>query len=220
MHVHQRTSGKNASVIGSGMIASAMAGLPFDVTIFAAGVADSACNDENAFRKEADLLTAQDKDRKLIYFSTLSVKQANQTPYTRHKLRMEQLIQPWPHLILRLPNLIGPQQNPVQLIPNLIAQIKRGQVSLHKNSSRSVIDVSDLRSILCEMLERNETGLKEICGQLIPVSLLITLIADILDVRYRLDVLPPSEYPVTETTHPMFDYHYCCKILMKYIKTE
>lgn len=77
-------------VVGSGDIASVLTDRE-DFTFFAAGVSDSSETDGSEFFREAQLLMNQDKSKRLVYFSSLSIYYKD-TPYTEHKINMENLI--------------------------------------------------------------------------------------------------------------------------------
>lgn len=77
-------------VIGKGDIASVLTDREGAV-FFASGVSNSLCTDPKEFAREVDLLSRQPRDKCLFYFSTISIY-LKHSPYTQHKLRMEQLI--------------------------------------------------------------------------------------------------------------------------------
>ena len=77
-------------IIGNGDIASVLRDRD-DITYFASGVSDSKEIRKSQFKRESDLLLEQDRDKHLVYFSSLCVFYSN-TPYAKHKLYMEELI--------------------------------------------------------------------------------------------------------------------------------
>lgn len=77
-------------VIGCGDIASVLTDRP-DVIYFASGVSNSSCRDMREFCREYDLLTSQDSEKHLIYFSSLGIYY-DDIPYLRHKRKMESVI--------------------------------------------------------------------------------------------------------------------------------
>lgn len=77
-------------IIGRGNIASAINDRD-DVTFFASGVSNSEEIRTSEFNREKDLLLSQDKERHLVYFSSLSIYY-NSNEYNKHKKRMEQLV--------------------------------------------------------------------------------------------------------------------------------
>ena len=113
-------------IIGHGTIASVIQdrdGLLF----FASGVANSQETDENQYKREEDLLLAQDKSKHIVYFGSLSIFY-NSTRYTQHKRRMEALVKKnfERYTIMRLGN---PDwgNNPIHLIPFIKNKIKNNE---------------------------------------------------------------------------------------------
>lgn len=92
-------------VVGNGDIASVLIDRE-DITFFASGVSNSQEKEEKEFDREERLLLMQDWRKKLVYFSTLSIYYKD-TPYTRHKRKMEQKVKDiFPkHCIIRLGNI-------------------------------------------------------------------------------------------------------------------
>jgi hypothetical protein len=78
------------AIVGNGDVASVLTDRE-DLTFFASGVSNSSCNDTDEFLREIDLLMKQDKSKRLVYFSTLSIYD-KKTPYTTHKKAMEAFI--------------------------------------------------------------------------------------------------------------------------------
>lgn len=107
-------------IVGHGAIASALQEADKDdLLFFAAGVANSLETREKEYRREEKLLTSQDFDKHLVYFSSLCVFTSTDR-YAAHKLRMESLVR-WifPHrTIMRLGNIEW-AVNPHQLVPFL-----------------------------------------------------------------------------------------------------
>lgn len=98
-------------IIGDGDIASALQELPELAsrdkwTLFASGVSNSQLTDPAEFRREIDLLAAQDNKTRVVYFSSLSVFYSN-TAYAKHKRSMEALVKKyfWRSTIVRLGNI-------------------------------------------------------------------------------------------------------------------
>ena len=79
-------------VIGNGDIASVLKEVDRDdFTFFASGVSDSSTCESKEFDREIDLLLKQDRNKRLIYFSTLSIYYKTNC-YTDHKKYMEFVI--------------------------------------------------------------------------------------------------------------------------------
>jgi hypothetical protein len=74
-------------IIGHGDIASVLPDHPNRI-YFASGVSNSQETRIEEFTREIDLLREQDREKHLVYFSSLAIFYAN-TPYTRHKKYME-----------------------------------------------------------------------------------------------------------------------------------
>jgi UDP-2-acetamido-2,6-beta-L-arabino-hexul-4-ose reductase len=97
-------------ILGKGDIASVLNDRE-GVIYFASGVSNSQCEDEKEFERERDLfmemfLKYGHLGYAFFYFSTLSVYFKN-SPYTRHKLKMENLIKAsYPnYTIIRIGNI-------------------------------------------------------------------------------------------------------------------
>lgn len=108
-------------IIGNGDIASVIIDKE-NITFFASGVSNSRETDNLKFLRESALLGRQDKNRHLVYFSSLSIYYSD-TPYTRHKKIMEDLVSKSlfkSYTIIRLGN-ISWGKNPNTLINYLKA---------------------------------------------------------------------------------------------------
>ena len=77
-------------IVGNGDIASVLPDRP-DLLFFASGVSNSQCVDEAEYRREVELLKAQDKTKHIVYFSSLAVLYGN-TRYADHKRMMEEIV--------------------------------------------------------------------------------------------------------------------------------
>lgn len=203
-----------ARVVGDGMVAKAMADLPFDVTIFASGVSDSGCCSEDQFSRERDLLTCT-RAEKLVYFSTITVRQKHPTPYIIHKKQMEDIVRSTKHLIVRLPNLIGPNQSKQQLVPALVEQVLSGRVEIQIGAIRDILDVKDLRRRITEFLRNGITGTQDILtGCCISVDDLVSCLSEILGENPEREYVPPLDYPTLNGT---FDRDYYRHVLESWI---
>jgi len=92
-------------IVGSGDIASVLTDRP-DFVYFAAGVSNSGEIRKSEFQREVALLARQDRTKRLVYFSSLSIFY-NDTRYTKHKLAMEALVKQFSrrYCIVRLGNI-------------------------------------------------------------------------------------------------------------------
>lgn len=145
-------------IVGSGLLARAFSPSFFhreDACIYAAGVSNSSCMDENEFSRERKRLeNALQKTMHVdvfVYFGTCSVAdpEARKTPYVRHKLEMEKIVSSHPrYLILRLPQVAGKTPNPHTLLNFLYARIARSEsFNLWRMARRNIIDISDVALI-------------------------------------------------------------------------
>ncbi len=137
------------------MIGRAFLSASFDdpaVTVYAAGVSNSACGDDRDFNRERERLEqAFHPDRTLVYFGTCAT---SVIPYVRHKHAMEELVQVQPKwLIARLPNVIGRTPNPHTLFNYLYSRIARGErFTLYRGAFRRIVDVDDVVLIVEQAL--------------------------------------------------------------------
>ena len=115
-------------VIGRGGIAEALRGTDKDLLFFASGVANSRENRESEYNREKELLLSQDKDRHLVYFSSLCTFFEPDTRYSRHKLEMENLVRDnfSRYAIVKIGNA-GWGTNPHQLIPFIKEKLMKNE---------------------------------------------------------------------------------------------
>ncbi|HMH20589.1 MAG TPA: NAD-dependent epimerase/dehydratase family protein [Puia sp.] len=129
--------------------------------IFASGVSDSKSCTPSDLQREHDLLLesiTNNPSKKTVYFSTSSVEDPDlkETPYIRHKLKMEALVRahaPAFH-IFRLSQLAGANGNPATILNYLYAKIVGGHAfELWKYSERNIIDAEDVYRIADHILK-------------------------------------------------------------------
>jgi hypothetical protein len=77
-------------IVGKGNIASVLKDRD-DVTFFASGVSNSQETDEDQYFREKELLLSQDRQKHLVYFSSLSIYRSNDR-YNKHKKEMEDMV--------------------------------------------------------------------------------------------------------------------------------
>ncbi len=129
-------------IIGNGDIAIALP--ESDFIFFASGVSNSKETRESEFKREKDLLfdyydLALNENKRIIYFSSLSIFYAD-TPYTRHKRRMEQYVKMFPNwTILRIGN-IDWGDNPFTIINYFKAQKAHGELLEVQDTYRYIIN--------------------------------------------------------------------------------
>lgn len=150
-------------VIGNGLLASAFRGMRVpgqQVVVFASGVANSLEIDESEFLREERLLRevrAEFPQGVLLYFGTCSVYDQDRldTPYVRHKLRMESFLAETEgeHLILRLPLAIGASHRAKTLPHFLFDCIRNGKpFNVWSRAMRYPVDVDDVVRIADRLL--------------------------------------------------------------------
>lgn len=200
------------------MIAKEM-NIPFDVIVFASGVSNSQCTSWYEFERECNLFRDVPKDKKLIYFSTVTVHQIEKTNYIYHKIKMETAIRDLcpQHLIMRLPNLIGPNQASSQLIPALTNQIINGEVTVQRGAKRCILDVADLPRITSKLLWKGENGTFNIFGRPILLEDLVHQISDFLEVNPKINLIPPINYPDDLKITIDLEDNYYPRVIKKYL---
>ncbi|MEK6886536.1 MAG: hypothetical protein AABW88_01770, partial [Nanoarchaeota archaeon] len=125
-------------IIGDGDIAKVLKDVDKDVLFFASGVSNSKEERESEFKREADLLNKQKKDKHLVYFSSLATFE-KESPYYLHKRIMEQLVKTFPHhTIVRLGNITF-GSNPNTLINGLKNKIKNGETLEIRDEYRYIV---------------------------------------------------------------------------------
>lgn len=205
-------------IIGDGMVARSF--LPFqheqeDALIFASGVANSLCEDQEEYKRETDLLyetlhSCLEKGMRIVYFSSggavygndpgIKVESSPVFPgrmYGRHKLFCESVIiySGVRHIILRLPNLVGRGQNRHQLIPALMTQAIEGYAKIYRDARRDIVDVQDIAAIVVSLLKQvNESVvLNAASSYSIPVLDIFSEIEDILGTSARIEIVPGGD---------------------------
>lgn len=224
-------------VIGSGLIARAFGHFrdTEDVLVFASGVSNSRESDPQAFLRESDLArkTMADHPGKLFaYFSTCSIEDPDvrDTPYVRHKLAMEKLVEGRAarYLIFRLPQVVGRSENGATLVNFLHQCIVNGRpFELWEKAVRYIIDIEDVRLIVTHLLStaQRENRAMTVASYPSPVLNIVRALERITGksanykaidrgTSYRLDV---SELqPVLEKLGIAFEADYLEKVLEKY----
>lgn len=137
--------------------------------IFASGVSNSVLHDQNAFKREANLLADTIKNHSqthLIYFSTCGIYDPSMkdSPYILHKLEMEDLIKASgvSHIIFRVSNPVGKTDNSNTVLNYFIKYIReKKEFTAWKYASRNLIDLDDMYAIchyiLSDSLFKNGT---------------------------------------------------------------
>jgi hypothetical protein len=126
-------------IVGNGDIASVLVDRD-DLLFFASGVSNSRETRETEYQREIQLLTSQPRDKRLVYFGSLSIFYAD-TRYTRHKLEMERIVkQLFPmYAIVRIGNITW-GINPNTLINFLRDKFQKGEPLEIRDEYRYVVE--------------------------------------------------------------------------------
>jgi nucleoside-diphosphate-sugar epimerase len=144
-------------IIGSGLIANSLKNIDSeDYLFFASGVSNSLETKSSEFEREFSLLKntlENNRDSKLIYFSTLSIHDQSKqdSHYVLHKLEIENYIKNnvANYLILRIGNIVGKGGNPNTLFNFLKNQISNNnKFVVHSKARRLLIDIDDISKFL------------------------------------------------------------------------
>ncbi|PQA94349.1 hypothetical protein B0A69_07715 [Chryseobacterium shigense] len=158
-------------IIGNGIIANAVKSYDTDnIVFFASGVSNSLETRPSEFEREFSLLKsvlADNIEKKLIYFSTLSVHDQSKqdSPYVLHKKAVEDYIKHYSDhfLILRIGNIVGNGGNPNTLFNFLSTRIRNDdEFTLHLKARRLLLDIEDISKFLgshCMQVENKTINL-------------------------------------------------------------
>ena len=129
-------------IIGHGDIAKAIRGRK-DLLFFASGVSNSREKRESEYKREINLLLAQDQHKHLVYFSSLCIFYSN-SRYAKHKKKMEDLVKKnFPHYtIIRMGNIIW-GENPHTLINYLHKRAQKGKPLEIQDTYRYLVDKNE-----------------------------------------------------------------------------
>ena len=176
-------------IIGNGLMANAMRSIDNDsVLFFCSGVSDSTKSDKNDFNKEIELYKSVPKNRKIIYFSTISVcDQNDKRPYVNHKREMEALIKENDHLIFRLTQVVGASGNKNNIINYFVDRIrKKEKIIIQENAKRSIVDIEDVKKIVSENISLKNESINFAGYEVLYVKDLIEIIFKCLNLRTEL----------------------------------
>lgn len=126
-------------IVGDGNIAKVLKDRE-GFLFFASGVSNSRCEDESEYKREENLLLAQDQSKHIVYFSSLTIFSLN-TRYLEHKRRMEKIVKNYfrHYTIIRIGNIEW-DDNPNTLINYLRNQKKEGKPLDIQDTYRYVVD--------------------------------------------------------------------------------
>ncbi|MDK9694693.1 MAG: NAD(P)-dependent oxidoreductase, partial [Sulfurimonas sp.] len=155
-------------IVGSGQLAKEFEKSEHgDVVIFASGVSNSTCKDENEFIREKNLLESMlnsNKEKKIVYFSScaLSAPDYAKNAYYEHKKQMEELIRlnSNNYYIFRIPQLFGKLKHHKTLINFLYEAIINGdKFNVYSGAYRYVIEIEDVRKLVEAYLNYSEPNI-------------------------------------------------------------
>lgn len=136
---------ENNNIVGKGAMAKMLQKADnVDKLFFVSGVSNSSCVDEDEYRRERELLLAQDRDRHIVYISSLAVlePESKHTRYIKHKRQMEVLIKKnfEKYTIVRIGNIGWENDNPHTIINFLRNKIKNNEPFEVQDVYRYVVD--------------------------------------------------------------------------------
>jgi nucleoside-diphosphate-sugar epimerase len=158
-------------VIGNGLMGRTFSSFTEydEVVIFASGVSNSKEQNDYEFEKETTLLNdtiSKNKNKKLIYFSTVFIDNIKSKYYT-HKKNMETIIveKCQNYLIVRLPQVVGYCGNSNNLFNFLKNKINCGdEIQIDKSAIRSLIDVDDVYKIVTNIIPKYSNQILNLKG--------------------------------------------------------
>lgn len=126
-------------IIGNGDLASVLPKRD-DLVFFASGVSNSQETNEDEYNRESTLLMQQDKNKHLVYFSSLAVFYSD-TRYMKHKRLMEDTVRSYfePYTIVRIGNITF-GKNPNTVINFLKNKIKNEESYEVRDEYKYVVD--------------------------------------------------------------------------------
>lgn len=185
-------------IVGNGLIAKRFLDYQNDdIIFFASGVSNSNCNDESEFTREFELIKyyfQNFKNKTLVYFSTVSIY-TKKTPYTTHKLNMENFIKNHfsNYLIFRLPQLVGRSGNYNNLFNLFVTKIRNNEEINIINTKRSLLDIDDLFEIVIRLI-KSENKIFDIAGiEFLTVKDIVSIISDKLNKIPKLNFIDKNE---------------------------
>lgn len=236
----QTATGKRSmtTIIGSGLLARSFSKITFsrDCLVLAAGVSNSNEHRASEFRREAEIVEAairKHPSSRVIYFSSCSILQTNQTPYIRHKLEMESLVAAASSSfhIYRLPQVVGPTRN-LTLVSYLVESLLQGRcVKVQSRAKRNLLDVNDVSRLIHHLVE-HDIGRNSIqalaAAHSVYVCDVLQRIGEVLDIPPIFDVVDAGEsYDISidfVRTHfglddPLMEKDYWRAVLQKHVPT-
>lgn len=185
-------------IIGNGVISKSVKDHK-DFVFFASGASNSSATNDKDFNREKILLKniLKKQNKPIIYFSTITVFQKNQTPYIKHKIEMEKLLNEKSNIIFRLPNILSFEGPIHQLVPNIMNQIRSGEVTIQKQARRYLIDEYHLSNTIEKVLQNKNKGFFELLPKSpILVEDIVDIICKILNKKIKKKYIEKKEYPL------------------------
>lgn len=225
-------------VIGNGMIAKRFSRFANDASrlVFASGVSNSSNTNEQAFKRESDLLLqeiSKHPDATVVYFSTCSIYDPSLqgSAYVLHKLKMEDLVKSVAssYIIFRVSNPVGFTNNHHTLINYFTEHISNGDpFTIWQYASRNLIDIDDMAGI-CEAIMMNPDSLNKTINIANPVNYPVQQIVEAIEEHFGLkgnyQLVEKGNSPLIDTTgiqplysklHIDFGNDYLQRLLKKY----
>ncbi len=181
-------------LVGRGVIANRFLdfALQSSAVIFAGNIHDSTIQDETLLREEeTTLLSAlsQSLDATFVYFSSCSVLDPNESgsPYVKHKLHMEQLVQKSgrKYLIFRLPQVLGFGNEPSSLVNFLVDAIYNEKpFKVWKNAEKNLIDIDDVYDVVKEILSKG-TFINQIVNIASPLKTPVLELVRVIEIYFK-----------------------------------
>jgi nucleoside-diphosphate-sugar epimerase len=225
-------------IVGSGLISNEFLKYEeyfYDCIIFASGVSSSTELNDESFQREFTLIKKcllENKNLKLIYFSSILTDTINNSYYI-HKKNIEEFIieNASQFIIYRIPQVIGFIGNENNIINFFKKSISSGSlVKIKDKTYRSILDVTDLVNIVKESKNNIHNRIIYLSGiQKISVLDLYLLMSDILNKPINFELIKSNNnenwdscndelIDKTIDTIGIDRKNYTNKLLNKYIK--
>jgi len=191
------------TVIGSGLLAKSFAATALGpgCLVLASGVSNSGERRDAEFRREAQTVEAAMRahpSARVVYFSTCSILQKEQTPYIRHKMEMEARVADAASSfhIFRLPQVVGLTRNLTLVSYFVDSVLQRRRVAVQRHAERNLVDIADVVRLIQHLVER-EIGVNSMqylaAADNVPVLDVLETIGRILAIEPVFDVVDAGE---------------------------
>ena len=222
-------------IIGRGLLAKSFENKVFDrdVLVLASGVSNSQETRAVEFLRELNLIDStvmKNENNTIIYFSTCSLDFKENTPYTTHKLKVEQIFSERcnKYHIFRLPQVVGFVKNKTLISYFTNSIINNFEIDLQMHSSRDLIDIDDVSRIVT-FLVNSEIGLNSTVniatGYSVPVIDIFSYILDFSGLEGKFHLSNSGEVQKTDSSFLrnnipndiIFEDNYWKDVLNKYL---